>query len=137
MTRLLTKSVYALLGTVFLLAGTTVLLLGTGLLPRPVRDLVLSIGENNPHTLHLMQEYATLVVLVALLTFWFLKHYEESRAFHWIMTIFWGLIALIHWFDPTGKFHHGLGEAINSIPFVVFVLLGLLREKAEGRTRSI
>ena len=136
MTRLFTKSVYALVGTAFLLGGAGVLLLGTGLLPGPVRDVVLSVGENNPHTLHLMQEYASLLVLVALLTFWFLKHYEDSRAFHWIMTTFWGLIALIHWFDPTGTFHYGLGEALNSIPFVVFLLLGLLRAKAEGRTGS-
>ena len=135
MTRLLTKSVYALVGTAFLLGGSSVLLLGTGLLPRPVQDVILSVGENNPHTLHLMQEYASLLVLVALLTFWFLKHYEQSRAFHWVMTAFWGLIALIHWFDPRGQFHHGLGEAINSIPFVLFVAVGLWRENAERRTR--
>jgi hypothetical protein len=132
MTRLLTRSVYALIATVFLLAGASVLLLGTGLLPRPVQELVLSEGENNLHTLHLLQEYASLLVLVALLTFWFVKHYEQSVAFHWVMTIFWGLIAVIHWFDPSGKFHSGLGEALLSIPFVVFVLLGLLRAKAEG-----
>ena len=99
-----------------------------------MKDFILSVGENNPNTLHLMQEYATLLVLVALLTFWFTKHYDDSLAFHWAMTIFWGLIAVIHWFDPTGKFHHGVAEAVTSIPFVLFVLLGLLREKAEVRT---
>src|SRR5262245_10127465 len=134
MTRLLTKSVYALVGVLFLLVGATVLLLGTGLLPAPVKDVILSIGEDNPNTLHLMQEYATLLVLVALLTFWFVKHYEMSRAFHWAMTFFWGLIAIIHWFDPRGQFHYGLGEAITSIPFVLFVVVGLLRETADGRT---
>jgi hypothetical protein len=135
MIRLVTGSLYVLLGAVFLLGGASVLLLGTGLLPTAVRDVILSIGEDNPHTLHLMQEYATLLVLVALLTFWFVKHYELSRAFHWAMTLFWGLIALIHWFDPRGQFHHGLGEAINSIPFVLFVAVGLWRENAERRTR--
>ena len=134
MIRLVTRSLYVLLGAVFLLGGASVLLLGTGLLPAPVRDVILSVGEDNTHTLHLMQEYATLLVLVALLTFWFVKHYEASRAFHWAMTLFWGLIALIHWFDPRGQFHYGLGEAINSIPFVLFVAVGLLRENAEPRT---
>jgi hypothetical protein len=134
MIRLATKSLYALLGAIFLLGGATVLLLGTGLLPTPVRDVILSIGEDNPNTLHLMQEYATLLVLVALLTFWFIKHYEVSRTFHWAMTLFWGLIALVHWFDPRGQFHHGVGEAITSIPFVLFVAVGLLRETAERRT---
>jgi hypothetical protein len=135
MIRLVTQSLYVLLGAVFLLGGATVLLLGTGLLPAPVRDVILSIGEDNPNTLHLMQEYATLLVLVALLTFWFVKHYEMSRAFHWAMTFFWGLIALIHWFDPKGQFHSGLGEAITSIPFVLFLAVGLLRETADERSR--
>jgi hypothetical protein len=135
MIRLVTQSLYVLLGVSFLLGGAGVLLLGTGLLPAPVRDVVLSIGEDNTNTLHLMQEYATLLVLVALLTFWFVKHYELSRAFHWAMTFFWGIIAVIHWFDPRGQFHTGLGEAITSIPFVLFVAVGLLRENADGRSR--
>ncbi len=135
MTRLLTRSVYALVGVVFLLAGAAVLLLGTGVLPGPVQEVVLSVGERNGHTLHLMQEYAALLVLVALLTFWFLRHYEQSRAFHWMMTAFWGAIAVIHWFDPTGQFHAGLGEAIDSVPFVVFLVLGFLRDRA-GRRAS-
>jgi hypothetical protein len=134
MLRLAIQSLYVLLGTIFLLGGASVLLLGTGLLPSAVREVILAIGEDNPHTLHLVQEYATLLVLVALLTFWFVKHYELSRAFHWAMTVFWGLIALVHWFDPRGQFHYGLAEAINSIPFILFMAVGLLREHSERRT---
>src|SRR5262252_377449 len=48
------------------------------------------------------------------------------------MTLFWGLIALVHWFDPRGEFHYGLAEAITSVPFVVFVALGLLRGRNNG-----
>jgi hypothetical protein len=136
MTRLLVRSVYALVGVLFLLVGTVVLLLGTGLLPTPVQNVVLSIGENNVNTLHLMQEYAALLVLVALLTFWFIKHYDQSRGFHWAMTAFWGVIAAIHWFDPTGKFHPEPGQAINTAPFVLFLALGLLRVRAERQPGS-
>ena len=137
MTRVVSQALYVLLAAVFLLGGTSVLLLGTGLMPTPVTDVILSIGEGNLHTLHLMQEYATLLVLVALLTLWFVKHYEMSRPFHWAMTLFWGVIALVHWFDPQGEFHYGLAEALTSVPFVLFVALGLLRERSErnpGRT---
>ena len=133
MLRTITQTLYALVGAAFLLGGTIVLLLGTGLLPAPVKDAILAIGEDNTNTLHLMQEYATLLVLVALLTFWFIKHYEQSLPYHWAMTLFWGLIALVHWFDPRGEFQYGLGEAITSIPFLLFVVTGLLRAKAEGR----
>lgn len=136
MLRTITRSLYALVGAAFLLGGSTVLLLGTGLLPLPLKDAILAIGEGNVHTLHLMQEYAALLVLVALLTFWFLRHYERSRAFHWALTAFWGIIALIHWFDPRGDFHSGLGEAVTSIPLLLFVLIGLLREKSEAVIRA-
>jgi hypothetical protein len=138
MLRTITQSLYALVGAAFLLGGSSVLLLGTGLLPLPLKGAILAIGEDNVHTLHLMQEYASLLVLVALVTFWFVRHYEQSRAFHWVMTAFWGIIALIHWFDPRGEFHAGLGEAITSIPFLLFVLIGLLREKSDvaGATRA-
>jgi hypothetical protein len=94
-------------------------------------DAIPSIGENNDQALHLLQQYAALLVLVALVTFWFINHYEQSRAFHWIMTAFWGIIALNRWFNPRGEFHAGLGEAITSIPFVMFVMIGVLRRKSE------
>jgi hypothetical protein len=71
MMRVLAQSLYVLVGVIFLLGGSGVLLLGTGLLPTPARDVILSIGEDNLNTLHLMREYATLLMLVALLTFWF------------------------------------------------------------------
>ena len=132
MLRKITRSLYALIGATFLLGGSAVLLLGTGLLPEPLKDAILAIGEDNTNTLHLMQEYASLLVLVALLSFWFLRHYEHSQAFHWAMTAFWGIIALIHWFDPRGHFHSGLGEALTSVPFLLFLVIGLLREKSEA-----
>jgi len=132
MFRTITRSLYALVGAAFLLGGSAVLLLGTGLLPEPLKDAILAIGEDNTNTLHLMQEYASLLVLVALLSFWFLRHYEHSRAFHWAMTAFWGIIALIHWFDPRGHFHAGLGEAVTSVLFLLFLVIGLLRWKNEA-----
>jgi hypothetical protein len=131
LTRSLVQSLYGLMAIVFLLAGTLVLLLGTGLLPPVVRHAILTVGEDNLNTLHLMQEYASLLVLVGLLTIWFMKHYELSRGFHWAMTVFWGIIALVHWFDPKGTMHTGVGEAITSVPFVLFLLLGLVRERVE------
>ena len=96
MLRTITRSLYVLVGAAFLLGGSAVLLLGTGLLPEPLKDAILAIGEDNTNSLHLMQECASLLVLVAPLTFCFLRHYEHSRAFHWAMTAFWGIIALIH-----------------------------------------
>src|SRR5262249_2896511 len=130
-TRALTKSFYGLFGVLFLVAGGGVLLLGTGLLPAPVKDFIVGFADGNPNTLHIMQEFASTLVFVGLITLWFVRHYDQSWAFHWAMTAFWGLIAGVHWFDVQGSFQPGVGPAINTIPFALFVAVGLLRLRAE------
>jgi hypothetical protein len=131
--RILTKSLYVLQGSLFLAAGVSVLLLGTGLLPAAVRDILLDVGRHDENTLHIMQEFASLLVFVGLMTFWFVRHYDQSRPFHWAMILFWGLIALVHWFDVRGGFEYGLGQVINTIPFGLFLAVGLLRQRTEGK----
>jgi hypothetical protein len=130
--RALAKSFYGLFGAVYLVAAVSVLLLGTGLLPGDVRDLIEGIGQGNSHTLHIMQEFGSLLVFVGLITLWFIRHYDRSRPFHWAMTAFWGLFALVHWFDVRGSFEPGIGQVINTIPFGLFVVIGVLRQRSEG-----
>jgi hypothetical protein len=125
-------SLYALNGAVFLAAGGSVLLLGTDLLPPQVREVIDSIGHEDPNTLHIMQEFGSLLIFAGLITFWFIWHYKQSRAFHWAMTLFWALIALVHLVDVRGSFDLDIGTAINAIPFALFVIVGVLRMKAEG-----
>jgi len=62
-----------------------------------------------------------------LVSFWFVRQYEQSRAFHWAMTIFWAFIALAHF----GVTHRLPGPIINSVPFVLFAVVGLIRWKTE------
>jgi hypothetical protein len=132
-TRTLVRSFHALFGAAYLLAGAAVLLLGTGLLPDPVRDLINAIARDTPNTLHVMQEFGSLLVFVGLITFWFVWHYDQSRPFHWAMTVFWGLLALIHWFDIRGPFPSAVGPLINSVPFALFLAVGLFRAWAEAK----
>ena len=121
------KSLYGLVGTVFLLAGATILLFRTGLLPGSVSNLISDIAHHDANALHLLQEFSALLVFVGLITFWFIRHYEQSRAFHWAMTGFWGLIALVHWFDVREPVGSVVGLVVNTIPFALFFLVGLLR----------
>ena len=122
-----TRGSYVLLGGFYLSLGIVVLLLGTGLLPGWVHDQIFEIGQNNPFTLHLIQETATLWVLVGMLLFWFARHYDQSLKFHWAMTFYLSLDALVHWFSPYGKFENEPRAIINAVPFFVFLVLGLLR----------
>jgi hypothetical protein len=128
--RVLAQSLYGLVGAAFLAAGASVLLLGTGLLPGAMRDLIVREAGGNLHTLHVLQEFSSLLVFAGLIAFWFLWHYDRSGAFHWALTAFWGLFALVHWFDVRGPIESALGPAINTVPFGLFVLAGLLRAKS-------
>jgi hypothetical protein len=133
---MLAKSLYVLVAIVFLIAGTSVLLLGTGLLPDPVRELINGIADSNPNTLHILQEFGSLMVFAGLITFWFTVYYDQSLAFHWAITVFWGLFALVHWVDIHGVWHTGMGQVIQTIPFGMFVVVGLLRLGTEAPHRA-
>jgi hypothetical protein len=132
-TKVVVKVVYGIFGALYLLAGTGVLLLKTDLLPSAVREIIDSVARNDSNTLHIMQEFGSLLVFVGLITFWFIRHYEQSWPFHWAMTAFWALFALVHWFDIRGPIDSVVGPLINSVPFALFALLGLLRLGTEAR----
>lgn len=135
-TGILAKSTYAVIGIVFLAIGASVLLVSSGLLPGALRDTVLDFSDGNLNTLHIMQELGSVLVFVGLITFWLIRHYEQSMPFHWSMTVFWGLFALAHWFNVVGPSPSIAGPLITTIPFMLFVTIGFLRMATEGRGHS-
>ena len=122
-----TRTVYALTAVFYLSLGVAVLLLGTGILPVWVHDKIFELGQNNPSTMHLIQETGTLWVLVGMLFVWFAGHYRQSAKFHWAVTFYLALDAWVHWFSAYGKFEHEMRAVYNAIPFAVFLTLGVLR----------
>ena len=131
-TRLVAKGIYALVGAAFLAAGAATLLVNTGLLPGSVRNVVVRFSQDNPVMLHILQEFGSVLVLLGLLTFWFIRHYEQSLFFHWAMTAYWAIMALIHWFHVASPEVSVVGGLINTIPFAMFLAIGLLRLANEG-----
>ncbi len=123
----ITKSLYGFSGVVLLLAGASVLLFETGLLPGAVGRAVSNAVHNDAGALHIVQEFGAFLVFVGLITLWFMRHYEQSRFFHWALTAAWALVALAHWFDVRGERHSSTSPLLNSVPFIIFLLLGLLR----------
>lgn len=130
------KVVYGFFATAFLLVGITAFAAGTGLLPEPLHGVAMEVGHGDANVLHIIQEFGAFLVFMGLITFWFMRRYAQSHTFHWSMTIAWGLIALVHWFDVRGSRNSGIGPIINSIPFILFAALGLLRWKSEGQAQS-
>jgi hypothetical protein len=130
--QVITKIVYGLFGIFFVLVGGSVLLLNTGLLPEAARNIILDFGNHDGRLLHVIQEWGNAHLLLGLLTFWFIRHYDQSQAYHWAMTAYFAVNALIHWFHVAGPPESIAGPLINTIPFVVFVTLGLLRGVQPG-----
>src|SRR5687767_4436617 len=91
-TRILAKVTYAVMGAAFLAAGASTLLVNTGLLPDAVRDLILRFSQNNLGMLHVIQELGSLLVLTGLVTLWCVWNYEQSRALHWMLTLYWAIM---------------------------------------------
>ena len=130
------KFVYGFFGALFLLVGATIMLLHTGLLPEPVKNIVMDFAHDDELAVHLIQELGSILVFAGLISFWFIRHYEHSKAYHWAMTIFWALFALAHWFDGREGPRSVSGPLINTAPFIVFLLIGLLRWNSERRFAS-
>jgi hypothetical protein len=131
-TRVLAQSVYGLFGAGFLAIGASALLVNTGLLPDACRSAILDESRGNLDILHILQEFGSLLVFAGLITFWFLWHYEQSQAFHWSLTAFWGLVGLVHWFDVRGPNPSVGGPLVTTVPFMLFMVIGLLRTATEG-----
>jgi hypothetical protein len=103
-----------------------VLLFRTGLLPAGVKDLLLDVAQGDLNALHISQEFGSLLVFAGLITLWFVRHYQQSLFFHWAMTTFWALFALVHWFDVRGPVRFDTGVLVNTIPFILFLSVGLV-----------
>ncbi|HZL88238.1 MAG TPA: hypothetical protein VFB96_07660 [Pirellulaceae bacterium] len=130
-TRIVTKGLFGIVAALFLVAGASILLVNTGLLPAAVKQVVVEESQGNLQTLHVAQELGTLLAFSGLITLWFLWHYKQSQFFHWSITIFWGLLALVHWIDVRGPVPDLVGNLVTSIPFVLFAAIGLVRAAVE------
>jgi len=133
MIRTISRLIYTLFGAVFLIGGGTVMLLHTGLLPEAMRQFVIELAQGNALAIHLMQELSSLLVFTGLITFWFVRHYDQSLPFHWAMTAFWALFSFAHWFAGSEGPRSIKGPIINTIPLLIFLFVGLLRAGFERR----
>ena len=122
------KFIYGLFGGAFIIVGLSVAMFKSGFLPEWAEQTIVKLGDNNLNGIHLIQELGSLLVFAGLVSFWFIKNYEQSIGFHWALTAFWALLALAHWFDVRGM-RSMTGPMINSIPFVLFTVVGILRSK--------
>jgi hypothetical protein len=123
----LSKFLYGLVGIVFMVIGLGVVLFKSGLLPQSATESILHTTDNNMYGLHLLQEFGALMVFVSLISFWFIRNYQHSLSFHWAMTVFFALLAVVHWTDVRGMQPSLMGPIINTIPVTLFAVVGIIR----------
>ena len=128
-----TRVAYCLLGILYVLVGVGSMLLPTGWLPESLAGKLLAGETLSPFGAHLLQEFGTVVLALGFVFLWCASREEYSRSLHWAITFYLSLDALIHWVGPQGLIGSWSRGIINSIPFAVMLLLGLLQLRAPGR----
>ena len=132
----ITRIVYSLLGVLYVVIGLGSMLLPAGWLPRRFSDIFL-VGETpSPFFEHLLQEFGTVVLALGVVFLWRASRKQYSASFHWMMTAYFALDALIHWVGPDGVIGSWRRGVANTIPLVVMLLVGLLQRKATGQARQ-
>jgi hypothetical protein len=131
----ITRVIYGLLGIVYLLLGVGCMLLPTGWLPQTLTDDILAGEVPSSFVEHLLQEFGTVVLALGFVFLWHANRKEQSRNFHWAMTFYFSLDALIHWIGPEGLIGSWPRGIVNSIPLAVMLLLGLLQLRAPERVQ--
>lgn len=133
--RIVTKGVYALLGTLYVLAGVGAMVLPLGWVSSswagPDAVAVYAAAAPDSYVNHLTQEFGTLAIAVGFVMLWQALQTEPSRSLHWLLTFYLLLDASIHWFGPQGVIGSLQRGVINSIPPLAFLCLGLLRRKGQ------
>jgi len=128
-----TRTGYCLLGILYILLGAGSMLLPTGWLPRGLAGKLLAGETLSPFAAHLLQEFGTVVLALGFVFLWCARRREYNVSLHWAITFYFSLDALIHWVGPDGLIGSWSRGIINSIPFAVMLLLGLLQLRASAR----
>src|SRR5262245_60312421 len=134
----ITRIVYGLLGVLYVVIGVGAMLMPTAWFP-PDRAAKLLIGTAmNPFIAHVLQEFGTVLIALGFVFLWCAIRREYSARLHWALTFYFLLDALIHWVGPEGLIGSWSRGIINSTPFVVMLVLGLLHRRAdEGMRQSL
>jgi hypothetical protein len=122
-----TRVVYAFLGIFYAVVGAGAMVLPIGWLPQRVTDAFLAGAMPSSYLDHLLQEFGTIALALGMVFLLSAGRTEQNRGFHWAMTFYLSLDTLIHWVGPEGLIGSWQRGIINSIPFSVMLVLGLLQ----------
>ena len=106
------------------LFGAGVILLGVAVLLFP--NLLVSDAERTGPLIHILREEGAAGIFIGLMSIWCIFNYEKRTAVHYFLIVYAFLMAAIHWFEYLTGNRHLMSPLLNTGPFAVFVLMGLL-----------
>src|SRR5688572_247264 len=121
MHQLVTRIVYALTGIFFLGTGLSLLLYRSGWLPEAVMR-AMPLSASQPEALHVFQEFGALMLAFAAISFWMIRDFANRMPFHFAMTLFWAIMAGLHWQGWFNSDASPLYPVLNSIPLGAYLL---------------
>ncbi len=109
-------SVYRLMGGAFILASLGTFSLMFGFFPEMAEAMY-------SHKFHLLQEFGCALAFIGMVAMWLSCHLEQGKAIHLMLTVFFSLMALVHWID----FFKGnltiASPLMNSVPMLALAVM--------------
>jgi hypothetical protein len=114
--------VYGLFGAGAILYGTTALLFPAVLESNAAQSFRFA---------HILREQGAAAIFIGLMAFWCILNYERRRGFHYSLMVFAFLLAPIHWFDYFAGHVPLMSAVLNSVPFLVLLIMAVLSRSRE------
>jgi predicted ferric reductase len=115
--------IYALFGIGAILYGAAALLFPTGLESNAAQSWRFA---------HILREQGAAAIFVGLMAFWCIFNYERRRAVHYFLMVFAFLLAVIHWHDHFAGHLGWTSPIVNTVPFVVLLIMLVLSRPRES-----
>jgi uncharacterized membrane protein len=109
--------IYGIFGALGILFGVVALLFP---------GMLISEADRTGLVIHLLREEGAAGIFIGLMASWCIFNYEKRIAVHYFLIVFAFLMAAIHWFDYLNGHRHLMSPLINTVPFVVLVLMALM-----------
>ena len=85
--------------------------------------MLTSEAERAVPLIHILREAGAAGIFIGLMSIWCIFNYEKRTAVHYFLVVYAFLMAAIHWFEYLTGHRQLMSPLLNSVPFVVFVLM--------------
>ena len=114
--------IYAAFGAIAIVYGTAALLFPAALESYAVQSW---------RFVHILREQGAAAIFVGMMAFWCIFNYERRRAVHYFLMVFALLLAVIHWHDYFAGHLPWMSPIVNTVPFVVLLIMAVLSRPRE------